>query len=144
MKEKDYILTFEFNPHNVLFLVNKNEDAFQIYENGKYIDTWYIDPISVADEIRRAIYFHYRKGYNTKVLGYGHEFDDEEDFQAETWTLAWAVASWIEPSFWTVLTTPHASGLWTKFILPKAIVDNDELKMVRWLNYYFTTNKKSK
>ena len=68
-------------------------------------------------------------------------YADEEDFEPSTWILAWEVASWIKPTLWTTLVTKHSSGLWTKFLIPRAIVDNNEIKIVRWLNYYYTKKK---
>ena len=32
---------------------------------------------------------------------------------------------------------PHASGYWYKFIIPRAIVDNEKFKLIRWFNFYF-------
>lgn len=36
---------------------------------------------------------------------------------------------------------PHASGYWYEFIIPRAIVDNKEIKLIRWLNFYFKKQK---
>lgn len=36
---------------------------------------------------------------------------------------------------------PHASGSWYKFIIPRAIVDVKEFKLIRWLNFYFRKDK---
>ena len=147
MKDK-FVLHFGFDLHQILFLVNDKENECQVYENGKYIDTEELDAYTysnIEDVIRRRIYLQYKdRHYDTKILYYRHAFEDEKDFDSEMWTLAWRVASWIRPNFWTTLTTSHGSGLWTDFIFPRAIVDNDELKIVRWLNYYFTKEKGNK
>lgn len=129
----------------ILFLVNEKEDEFQVYENGRYIDTEELAAYTynnIEDVIRRRIYLQYKdRRYDTKILYYRHVFEDEKDFNPEMWTLAWEIASWIHHTFWTTLTTCHGSGLWTDFIFPRVIIDNDELKIVRWLNFYKTIKK---
>lgn len=145
--EKELYVTWERNPKHILYLIDKDETAYQVYLNGKFIDSWNIDDNgyyiwerNIIDRIRTDIYFQYKK-YDTKILYYGHNFTDEEDFEPSTWVLAWEVASWIKPTLWTTLVTKHSSGLWTKFLIPRAIVDNNEIKIVRWLNYYYTKKK---
>jgi hypothetical protein len=147
MKEKELFIHFEFNPKHILFLINEKGDRVQIYVNGKY--TWTDDyrglpyEVDVIKEIRKQIYLDedFRKG-DTKIFYYGEEFDDEDDFDLDLWTLVWQCAEWIRPTFWTPFTTKHGSGLWTKFIWPKVLIDNDEIKLTRWLNFYFTKNRK--
>lgn len=35
----------------------------------------------------------------------------------------------------------HASGYWYEFIIPRIIVDNNNIKLIRWLNFYRKRNK---
>ena len=40
------------------------------------------------------------------------------------------------------LKEKHASGHWSKFLLPRTIIDNKEVKIVRWLNFYPISKQK--
>ena len=125
----------------ILFLVNKKENAFQVYNDGKFIDTNYLysrNSKNIKEAIKKEIYFSYNnKKYNTKILFYGHDFLDTEDFPDEdTWNWYFNRAKAIKYHFFTSLKVKHGSGYWYQFILPRAIVDNKELKIVRWLNFY--------
>lgn len=31
----------------------------------------------------------------------------------------------------------HASGYWYEFITPRVIVDRQDVKIIRWLNFYW-------
>ena len=125
----------------ILFLVNEKEDEFQVYNNGKFIDTNYLysrDSKNIIEAIKKEIYFEYNdKKYDTKVLFYRHNFTEEEDFPNEdTWNWYFNKARSIKYHFFTSLKVKHGSGYWYQFILPKIIIDNKELKLIRWLNFY--------
>lgn len=36
---------------------------------------------------------------------------------------------------------PHTSGYWYEFIIPRTIVDNEKIKLIRWLNFYFKRSR---
>jgi len=42
----------------------------------------------------------------------------------------------------SILKHKHASGHWSKFIIPRAIVNNSDIIIVRWLNFYPICKKK--
>lgn len=144
-KNKDIVIFLIYNER-----YSSSSDLFvkkyRIYKNGEYIATRSLfsrNSKNITEAIRRDIYFEYKNCYTKYLYDIKciRPFNWDPLIGKQTWKEYLEKSKKIKPTIITKLTTPHGSGYWYHFIVPKTIVNNNTIKLIRWLNFYKQINK---